>query len=155
MIRILISTGMIAATICAVEAAPKCAPGKIYRVSKKVCVDKTVAVRDGIIFAPKASATRNGAKQAPPQRQASEVARETSGEASQITQVPRSETTGAAPGNPNAGESGSARAIILAPVKNIVGWTKSPFGALMDPWTSDGASAAPETSFSLKLSTAD
>ena len=48
MIRLIISASALAALVSVAEAAPRCAPGKIYRVTQKVCVDKSAAVRAGV-----------------------------------------------------------------------------------------------------------
>lgn len=161
MLRIFLSAGVMAAMIGAAEAAPKCSPGKIYRVSKKVCVDKATAIRDGVIIArQKAAVTRKVARRAasekPPaeQSQIETPARSIDPDTtSQIAKssTARSETT--EPSLTSGGDSDRPTAVIVPPVKKITGWATSPFGALVDPWSSEGSRAAPETHFSLRLAT--
>ncbi|MFN3889678.1 MAG: hypothetical protein ACK4MV_04710 [Beijerinckiaceae bacterium] len=147
MLRILISAGMVAAMAGAAHAAPKCAPGKIYRVSKKVCVDKTDAIRSGVISPrQKASAARKSTRQALLEGQ---TPQNVTVKERQEGDAPASSQTASAP------DAGKVRTIILPPVKNVIGWAGSPFGALVDPWSSDGFSASPETRFSLRFTTAD
>lgn len=144
MMKILISAGVMAAMVGAAEAAPKCAPGKIYRVSKKVCVDKTAAIRSGLITPrQKASAARKSTRQA---------YMENRPEQHTTVKARHSDDT---PAHSTAVATNPGRTIILPPVKNVIGWAGSPFGALVDPWSSDGFSASPETRFSLRLTTAE
>jgi len=149
MMRLVLSAGVIAAMVGAAEAAPKCSPGKIYRVSKKVCVDKIAAVRDGVMSARqtqlKAIASNRSRKLS-----ALQVSRQAPLE--RFTAAAREDTSR----NTSAETSQSVeknRTIILSPVRNVIGSPTSPFGALHDPWRSDSFSALQETRFSLRTTT--
>lgn len=149
MLRFVLSAGMLAAMIGAADAAPKCSPGKIYRVSKKVCVDKTAAARAGVITPRhkkiKASVARKSARLAMLEsRRATRAARVT-----KIEPVEKAET----PAAQVAEQTAPARTIILPPISNAIGSANAPFGALADPWSSDSFSALPETRFSLRTTT--
>ena len=137
MMRFVLSAGVLAAMMGVAEAAPKCSPGKIYRVSKKVCVDKAAAIRDGVISARQTKLKSTAARKA---------ARTAERKARKSAQVETSQ----------AGEAvAPQRTIILPPVRNIIGSTTSPFGALFDPWSSDMVTVAAQTRFSLRMTTQD
>lgn len=136
MMRFVLSAGVLAAMMGVAEAAPKCSPGKIYRVSKKICVDKAAAVRAGII-----SARQTKLKSTAARKSARAAERKTA----------RAETAAS-----QADEAGAPqRTIILPPVRNVIGSTTSPFGALFDPWSSDMVSVSAQTRFSLRMTTED
>lgn len=139
MMRFVLSAGVLAAMMGVAEAAPKCSPGKIYRVSKKICVDKAAAVRDGVISARqtklKSTAARKSARAA--ERKARKAAR---------AETAMSQASEA---------SAPQRTIILPPVRNVIGSTTSPYGALFDPWSSDMVTVAAQTRFSLRMTTQD
>lgn len=149
MMRFVVSAGILAAMVGAAEAAPKCSTGKIYRVSKKVCVDKADALRDGIISTrqkkQKASTATRSARLASPD------AREAERERAPQAVSRESKETAPAP----AAESASTRTIILPPVQTVMGSASSPFGALVDQWTSGSVSALPESRFSLQPMSVD
>lgn len=151
MLRFFLSAGILAAMVGAAAAAPKCPPGKIYRVTKKVCVDKAAAIRDGIIsHRPKAVATRNAARRAAlKKRQAEDL------QGAKPARLIDPETTSsiAKPRTSSDGVSERSPAIIVPPVKKTIGGAAAPFGALVDPWSSDSSSALPETRFSLRFAT--
>jgi hypothetical protein len=150
MMRFFVSAGILAAMVGAAEAAPKCSPGKIYRVSKKVCVDKAEALRDGVISASQkkqkaSTATRSA-------RLSSLEDRKANRERAPQALSRESEET---PPAPLAETASSARTVIQPPVQNVMGSASSPFGALVDQWTSGSVSALPENRFSLQLTTVD
>ena len=150
MMRFVLSAGILAAMIGAADAAPKCSPGKIYRVSKKVCVDKTAAVREGII-----SNTRKKMKASADSKSARLAMLETRKAAH--AQAARTTTGKVAETTPQQAvqQPEQAHIIILHPVMNVIGSTNAPFGALLDPWTSKSLSALPETRFSLRMTVED
>lgn len=150
MMRFVLSAGILAAMIGAAEAAPKCSPGKIYRVTKKVCVDKTAAVREGVI-----SNTRKKLKESAAKKSSRLAMLETRKAAR--AQAARAVTPKVAETPPPqvVQEPSQARTIILPPVRNVIGSTNAPFGALVDPWTSDSISSLPETRFSLRTTVED
>ncbi len=145
MFKILISTGVLAVSISAANAAPKCPPGEIYRITQKVCMDKADAIRVGIrISSPKTtkvitrSPDAEGAKQAAgpdiPSHDATSDAALTDKQ-SAFAQAPRT-------ANP-------------APFASAVGAAKSPYGALLDLGRADTISVSPQARFSLQLATQD
>ena len=142
MFRILISASVLAVSIGASNAAPKCPPGEIYRITQKVCMDKADAIRVGIrITSPKATKVSahatDGAKRA------------ASGKTS-----PEATSEVASPG----AQSSTVRAPHTAhpsPVASAVNPTRSPFGALLELGHADKISVSPETRFSLQLATQD
>ncbi len=160
MMRFVLSAGVLAALVGSAHAAPKCPSGQIYRVTKKVCVDKALAIQQGIISS----------------RQTNTESRKARGAAKQTLEQDRKPSQAASVSTASTDKSASSadkskapeiaqtsrvngtdapRTIILSPVKNVLGWSRSPFGALVDPWTSDTFSATPEARFSLKLATED
>ena len=151
MMRCVLSAGVIAAMVGAAEAAPKCSPGKIYRVSKKVCVDKTAAVREGIVSARQ---TRIKAIAANRSRTLSAIKTTKHRRLEQFTAAAREDTARETRREVSAAAEKS-RTIILPPVRNVIGSVTSPFGALHDPWSSDTFSALQETRFSLRMTTED
>ncbi|MBX9758831.1 MAG: hypothetical protein K2Y29_08630 [Beijerinckiaceae bacterium] len=150
MLRFVLSAGMLAAMIGAADAAPKCSPGKIYRVSKKVCVDKTAAARAGVISPRskklKASAARKSARLATLESRKAVRVR-----TARVARVEKPE----APAPQVVEQTAPARTIILPPISNAIGSANAPFGALADPWSSDSFSALPETRFSLRTAKED
>lgn len=143
MLRYVLSAGLLAAMVGSADAAPKCSPGKIYRVSKKVCVDKTAALRDGVVTPrQKAAVTRKAAKRATLQRY--QVSR---------AKVERPAAKAPEVEQPDAGErERHTPRIIVPPARKVIGWAMSPFGALVDPWNAD-FSAPPEARLSPRFST--
>lgn len=147
MMRFVLSAGILAAMIGAAEAAPKCAPGKIYRVSKKVCIDKTAAIRTGVITPrQKASASRKAARVALLQKRKAEKA---------AIARPVSEQPQAVALNEEAPREEATRTVIVPPVTKPMGSTSSPFGSLLNPWTTGSLSSYPEMQFSLRATNAD
>jgi hypothetical protein len=144
MLRYVLSAGLLAAMVGSADAAPKCSPGKIYRVSKKVCVDKTAALRDGVISPrQKAAVTRKAAKRTALQKYQADRARV---ERPTASQAPEAEQQ-------DAGErERHTPRIIVPPARKVIGWAMSPFGALVDPWNAD-FSAPPEARLSPRFST--
>lgn len=146
MMKFVLSAGVLAAMIGAAEAAPKCSPGKIYRVSKKVCIDKTSAIRSGVITRQKASAARKAARVALLHKRKSEKAA--------VAKAPDEGTTTVAVSE-EAPRSDVTRTVIVPPVTRPTGSTSSPFGSLLNPWTSGNLSAYPEMQFSLRSTGAE
>lgn len=150
MLRFVLSAGILAAMIGAADAAPKCSPGKIYRVSMKVCVDKTAAARAGVISPrhkkiPAAVARKSARLAMLESRRAMRL------QAARVTKIEKAEASA-----PRIAEqTAPARTIILPPISNAIGSANAPFGALADPWSSDSFSALPETRFSLRTTTED
>lgn len=147
MIRFVLSAGVLAAMIGAAEAAPKCAPGKIYRVSQKVCVDKTSAIRSGVITPrQKASANRKAARIALLNKRNSQKAAVTR---------PVSEVTDPPAFVEDAPRAEATRTVIVPPVTRPMGSTSSPFGSLLNPWRTGSLSSYPEMQFSLRATNVD
>jgi hypothetical protein len=141
MIKILVSAGVLAASMGAAYSAPKCPAGSIYRVTKKICVDKSTAVRDGIIMRrdkiTKVSATspRTNAL-IPPAPERRHLAEATLHDPS-----------------PRDHNASAQSALPQAPVAGRTGGAWSPYGALLDPWRAGDISVSPQTRFSLQLNT--
>ena len=132
--RYFVSAGVVGALIGAAEAAPKCPPGQIYRVTKQVCVDKATAIQDGIIIA-RPKPTRAAAKTAPVEKPLVEkpVATEQGG----------------------ANEARLTGAIPQAPARILTGRSTSPFGSLFDPWAGNVENNQSDRGFSLRLMAGD
>jgi len=151
MFRYLIGAGAIAAMMATAEAAPKCAPGQFYRVSKKICVDREVAVRQGIA----ASVDRQARLKKAAERRAERLSRQ------QPPLPPRRETNANQPFGITTGSTIVAQStaqphsIFLKPARNLNAGAPSPFGALLDPWASDKITAPETTLFSLRMPVED
>lgn len=160
MIKLIVSASALAALVNVAEAAPQCAPGKFYRVTQKVCVEKETAVRAGWYASrqtrAKASTQPLLARLEPVKtRRAARVGQPQAGVVEDVRPTRVEENTGArAAGKPSRPvvAADTPRAIILSPVKTVIGSATSPFGPLLDPWRSDRINAPPETLFSLRLS---
>lgn len=141
MFRILISAGVLAVSMSAATAAPKCPSGSIYRVTKKVCVEKSAALRDGIIK----------------RRDTIRKARATSQRAS----IPRPEAqerrnvASLANGDASANDQRTAthQQPVHTPMVKQISASRSPYGILLDPWRAGDVSASPQIPFSLQLAT--
>jgi hypothetical protein len=141
MFRILVSASVLAITMSTANAAPKCPPGSIYRVTKKVCVDKSAAVRDGIIKR-NDKITKAG---------------DTSQRASVLTPEAQDRTAVAAlahrDASPNDQRTATRQTPIQPPMMKQISASGSPFGILLDPWRSGDVSASMHAPFSLQLAT--
>ncbi len=161
MFRFLLSAGLLASSIGMAHAAPKCPKGQIYRITKKVCVDKATAVRDGVFsFREKratkrvASRTNQSARRiisstsltsanAKP-RPATEVARLDDASVSSWAATPDRPASANRPASTSPSPA-NAPALVQA-----TSAAASPFGALSNPWTSSVRSALPHSLFSLQ-----
>ena len=174
MMRFVLSAGILAAMIGVADAAPKCSPGKIYRVSKKICVDKIAAAREGVV-SPRhkklsASVAKKSARLTAIENRKAQRAearhsqirraqvREPEVASADETGSARRETTEASTtqsSQQTSQQTSQPRTIILPPISNVIGSPGSPFGAIVDQWSSDSFSALPETRFSLRTSVED
>jgi hypothetical protein len=151
MIKYFVSSGALisamAALMGAAQAAPKCALGQIYRVTQKVCVDKTTAIRDGVIKT-RQKAARKTVRRAPPKQR---IAARTN-----ISKAARPPLSNAAPITARAREAQIETPAAVEPRRIFVGRSSSPFGALFDPWAFGGGfNGSQETRFSLRLAPED
>lgn len=164
MYKVFVAAGAMLAAVSVAEAAPQCGPGKIYRVTQKVCVEKTAAVREGVYKTREARITasadrktvslQQGKAQPVARAKALRAARQDRRASARMARLEAAqeresarERTDDRPGGADA----PRRSIILPPVKNVIGAATSPFGALADPWSSDRVNAPQETLFSLRL----
>ncbi len=142
--RLILSAGVMAATVGIAEAAPKCPSGQIYRVTQKTCVNKEAALRDGIIS--KRTQARP-ARVTKIQRAPKQVTRQTR----QIRQARldraqlADDVRGGAFNQPKVQQPVTPSVAI-----NSAGATTSPFGALINPWTPTSLSSPAQDLFSLK-----
>jgi hypothetical protein len=161
MFRFLLSAGLLASSVVFAQAASKCPAGQIYRVSKKICVDKSTAIRDGVLSArekarrPFASkANENAMSKAVSRTQetvhsrpkaTTEMARlaDDTGAPSWASGQDRGETTRAITAPSSVGP-------ILMPAVKTTSVETSPFGALSNPWTSSVRNAFHPSRFSLQ-----
>ncbi len=167
MFRFLLSAGLLAASVGIAQAAPKCPAGEIYRITKKVCVDKATAIRDGVLSfrekAKKRSAPEKGVRSRnklassttpvsvyPGAKSVTEVA-VLVGDVSALSQA----SIQAREDNSSAPVSRSSASANLHPSKSSTNGATSPFGALSNPWTPSVMSAPPPSRFSLQLATGD
>lgn len=162
MFRFLLLAGVLATSIGSAHAAPRCPSGQIYRVTKKVCVDKAAAVRDGVI-----NSRQNVAKRTEPvtttraerrhldrastsrpyaRKGALPDAVKPSNEATEIRSA-----YSQAPVAASAALATTSASVHAAPAGVLTSNTASPFGALSDPWTSGLTSALSQYRFSLPL----
>lgn len=147
MFRYLIGAGAVAAMMATAEAAPKCAPGQFYRVSKKICIDREVAVRQGIA----ASVDRQARLKQAAERRAQRLSRQ------QPPLPPRREANANQPFGITTGATivpqtaAQPHSIFLKPARNLIAGPPSPFGALLDPWASNKLTAPQATLFSLRM----
>lgn len=160
MFKIFLLAGVLAASVASAQAAPKCPSGQFYRVTKKVCVDKAAAVRDGLLnnrqpvtrraeAAKKSRAERRRlsqssqahAKQASPQDSA------TLEERSGVNQNTFSQAAKHDSGVSIVSPSGVQQSPKFVPAI----YPSSPFGALTDPWTSGLTSTLSLYRFSFPL----
>jgi hypothetical protein len=141
MFRILVSASVLAVTMSAANAAPKCPPGSIYRVTKKVCVDKSAAIRDGVIKR-RDKITKD--------RATSQRITISEPEAQERKSVAAMAYRGA---SPNDQRTATRQQPAQTPMVKQVSATGSPFGILLDPWRSGDVSASLQTPFSLQLAT--
>lgn len=161
MFRLLLSAGLLASSVAFAQAAPKCPAGQIYRVSKKVCVDKSTAIKDGVLSAREkakmpvafkanenpmgktVSRMQDIVKSKP--KATTEMARlaDDVGATSWASGQERGETTRATASPSTVGP------IPMSAVKTTSVET-SPFGALSNPWTSSVRNVSPPSRFSLQ-----
>lgn len=166
MFRFLLSAGLLASSMGTAQAAPKCPPGEIYRITKKVCVDKATAIRDGVLrFREKAKnrTASNGVLSK------NKIASNTTPDSTYPSARPATEISGLAEdvsalswasiqaldGNPSAPASRSSASANLLPLETNTSDAASPFGALSNPWTSTVTSASPSSRFPLQFATGD
>lgn len=142
MFRFVISASILAASLGAASAAPKCPPGEIYRVTKKVCVNKTDAVRDGIFKVRQKAAKVRGEL-----RHAS-LAPQTTPESKPAPKARSDDPS-------SSGRNASTRVTGTVATARFVDSVNSPFGSLLYPWRSDTINVSPETRFSLQFATQD
>ena len=142
--RLILSAGVMAATVGLAEAAPKCPSGQIYRVTQKTCVNKEAALRDGIIS--KRTQARP-ARDARLNRAQKQVTRQTR----QIRQARLERPQRVDSVRDAAFSQPKFQPTAPAPAANSsAGSTNSPFGALINPWTPASITPPAQDRFSLK-----
>ena len=159
MFRFLLSAGLLASSVGIAQAAPKCPAGEIYRITKKVCVDKATAIRDGVIsfrekakkrIAPekgllsknKIASDTTPVSVYPGAKSATDVA----GLADNVSALNRASIQ-ARDENSSAPVSRSSASASLLPSWTSTNDATSPFGALSNPWTPSVMSVTPPSRF--------
>ena len=165
MFRPLLLAGLLATSIGSAHAAPRCPSGQIYRVTKKVCVDKAAAVREGVVSSrqnvtkQKGAITSTRAERMRVSHASSSSPYVGKGAAPEVVKptaeavASRSVYTQAAPGNLGPAIGSTSAPVRQVPTSVSLGDAASPFGALSDPWTSGLTSALSQYRFSLPLTT--
>jgi len=144
MFRYLVGAGALAAMMGTAQAAPKCAPGEFYRVSKKVCVDREIAVRQGLA----APIDRQARLKEAAARRAERLSREPA------PLPPRRDASANEPAGITiiTASAKQPQGVFPRPARHLIAGPPSPFGALLDPWASDKSIAPSPTLFSLRMS---
>ncbi len=116
--------------------------GSIYRVTKKVCVDKSAAIRDGVI-----KRSDKGAKARMTARRAS-ASNPMAQERKQLSAAHHDAA-------PRKRDQATHQAPIQTPALSQSSDYRSPYGILLDPWRVGDFIAPLQTRFSLQLATQD
>lgn len=161
MFKLLLSAGLLASSVGIAQAAPKCPSGQIYRITKKVCVDKATAIRDGVLNTRETRSTKrieSRANQGAQKTTTKTSLVSTNARSKSATEVARLDDTSALnwastqdrPETSSRPATSSPAPVNVLPPATTTSDAASPFGALSNPWTSSLRGAPPHSVFSLQ-----